>query len=169
MAEIEGLESEALDRLSGDMQRSPENARRKIAVLEAVMKQIDGHLGEDPFPLKHTFTPGIYCREILAPKGMLIITKLHKTEHPVFMLKGEVSILTEDGVKRLKAPCMIISPVGAKRVVYIHEDTVWINVHANPEDITDLKVLEDRLIAKNYAELGLEDPVISGGMICLGA
>ena len=131
----------------------PEEVRAKILRLEASMSKEEGSLGEDPFPLVHTFTPGIYCREIHAPAGMLIITKLHKTEHPVFMLKGEVSILTETGVTRLVAPCMMVSAAGVKRVVYTHEDTVWINVHANPENIEDLEALEDKIIAKNYAEL----------------
>lgn len=135
-----------------------EEIRVRIAKIEAAIDANDG-MGEDPFPLKHTFVPGVYCREIFAPKGVLIATKLHKTEHVIFMLKGDVSVLSEEGVKRFSGPCMLISPVGAKRVVYTHEDTVWINVHANPENITDLVMLEEKIIAKNYNELGISEPL----------
>lgn len=138
-------------------EQTPAQIREKIIRLESAINSKSESLGEDPFPLTHTFTPGIYCREVAAPKGMLIVTKIHKTEHPIFMLKGEVSILTEEGVKRVKAPCMMISPIGVKRVVYTHEDTVWINVHANPSDTADLVKIEDALIAKSYDELELTE------------
>lgn len=140
-------------------EQTPLEIRRKVLRLETAINLKKENLGPDPFPLKHTFVPGIYAREISAPAGMLIVTKLHKTEHFVFMLKGDVSILSEEGVKRVKAPCMMVSPVGAKRAVYTHEDTVWINIHANPEDVTDLVKLESNIIAKDYKELGLADPI----------
>lgn len=85
------------------------------------------------------------------------MTKFHKTEHPVFMLRGDVSILTDRGVERVKGPCMMVSPAGVKRVVYTHEDTVWINVHANPEDTTDLEEIEKGIIASGYDELALTE------------
>ena len=148
---------------------TPLEIRSKIAQLDSAMKQAKGSLGKDPFTLVHSFVPGMYCREIFAPKGMLIVTQLHKTEHFVFMLRGEVSIISEEGLQsRIKAPCMMISKVGAKRVVFTHEDTTWINVHANPTDLNDIKELEDIMIAKSYAELGLEEPSVTGGVKCLG-
>ena len=133
----------------------PVDIKNKIMEIESAMRKSDVSLGEDPFPLKHTFTPGIYCREINVPCGMLVVTKIHKTEHVVFLLKGDVSILSEMGISRIKAPYYMISPVGAKRVVYTHEDTVWVNIHANPENSLDIKELENKIIAKDYKEVEL--------------
>lgn len=130
--------------------------REKILRLEEVIKGHSNALGEDPFPLEHTFVPGVYARQVIAPQGALIVTKLHKTEHLIFMLQGDVSVLTEEGVERLVGPCMFVSPVGVKRVVYVHEETVWVNVHANPQDSTNLNELEGMIIAPNYDELPLE-------------
>lgn len=129
--------------------------RKGVAQLEADMAQIDGHLGPDPFPLKHSFAPGLYAREIIAPQGMLIVTRIHKTEHFVFILKGRVSVLTETGIERLQAPCMIRSKVGAKRVIYTHEETVWVNVYANSTDSEDMAELEGMVFAKSYDDIEL--------------
>jgi quercetin dioxygenase-like cupin family protein len=101
--------------------------------------------------LKHNFAEGVYVREIFIPKGSLIVGKIHKHSHPNFLMKGEVSVLTEEGPKRLKAPLSMISPAGTKRVVYAHEDTVWITVHVTKK--TNLKKIEKDIIAKTYAEL----------------
>lgn len=139
---------------------TPLEMRTKIAYFERFMHTLpDAKIG-DAYPLKHEFINGIYYRTIYAPKGEIIITKLHKTEHKVLMLKGDVSILTENGFIRKQAPCLMTSEVGAKRVCFIHEDTEWINIHANPENIDELEVLENNLIAKNYSEIGLEEPIL---------
>jgi hypothetical protein len=40
----------------------------------------------------------------------------------------------------------LISPAGTKRVVLAHEDTVWVTVHINADNGTDLKKIEDEVI-----------------------
>ncbi len=105
-------------------------------------------------PLKHTFADGLYIREIFMPKGQIISTGIHKIEHPYFVQKGDVSVLTDEGIIRIKAPYNGITKPGTKRLIYMHEDTIWITVHATdklkPED-----VLED-VLAKDF-----NDPDIS--------
>jgi len=117
----------------------------------AISRQPDAKFGDDACPLKHTFADGLYIREMRAPKGMLNVSKLHKTTHPYFILKGEFSVVTEDGIVRIKAPYWGITKAGTKRVVYFHEDTIWVTVHATNE--TDLVKIEEELIAKSYDEL----------------
>ena len=108
----------------------------------------------DECPLTHKFADGVYVREIFIPKGMLVVGKLHKHSHPNFLLKGDVTVITEGkGKERLKAPLSIISEAGTKRVVYAHEDTVWVTVHVTEE--TDLVKIEDHVIAKSYEEYEL--------------
>lgn len=105
-------------------------------------------------PVKHTFADGCYIREIFNPAGQIIVTKIHKQEHPFFLMKGKMSILTEDGVVQLEAPYHGITKPGTKRVIYTHTDCVFITVHTTdkktPEEV------EEDVIAKNF-----DDPVIS--------
>lgn len=130
---------------------SKEMITRMLEVEEAIGSMPGAKFGDDACPLKHTFADGLYIREMRAPKGMLNVSKLHKTTHPYFILEGEFSVLTEKGLVRIKAPFMGITKAGTKRVVYFHEDTTWITVHATEE--TDLEKIENELIAKSYEEL----------------
>lgn len=125
--------------------------RERILDIEEKMKQMPGAMIGDCFPLKHTFVDGAYVREITMPKGMLVVSKIHKVCHPYFILKGEVSVLTEEGVVRLKAPYSGITPAGTKRILYIHEDTVWTTVHVTKE--TDIEKIEEEIIAKTFDEV----------------
>lgn len=124
---------------------------KMLEVESAIGRMPGAKFGDDACPLKHTFADGLYIREMRAPKGMLNVSKLHKTTHPYFILKGDFSVLTEEGFVRIKAPYTGITKAGTKRIVYFHEDTVWITVHATNE--TDLEKIEDEVIAKNYDEL----------------
>lgn len=131
-----------------------QEVREGIQKLQDKISSLPGALGEDPFPLKHSFAHGLYVREITCPAGMLIVTKIHKFSHPVFLLKGDVSILEETGTRRIKAPCSFITSAGTKRVCYTHSETVWTTVHATKE--TDLEKIEEEIIAKNFDELPCE-------------
>lgn len=146
------------------------NIRAKILEVEEVIKKIPGAMIGDCCPLKHTFVDGAYVREITMPKGMLIVSKIHKICHPYFILKGDVSVLTEEGVVRLKAPYSGVTPAGTKRVLYIHEDTVWTTVHVTKE--TDLKKIEEEIIAKTFDEVDsipfFAKEFIEGEQLCLG-
>lgn len=127
------------------------NIRQEIDNLEAMIKKIPGHGENDCLPLKHKFAEGMYVREIFIPKGMLVVGKIHKKSNPVFVMKGDISIFSEEGSKRFKGGDYLISQPGAKRVGYAHEDTTWVEVFATHE--TNLEKLEEELIAKNFNEL----------------
>ena len=101
-------------------------------------------------PLKHSFADGCYIREIFNPKGELLVTKIHKVSHPFFLLKGDMTILMEDGIKRIRAPHYGITPAGTKRIIYCHEDCVFVTVHATKE--TDIEKIEEEVIAKDFDE-----------------
>lgn len=120
--------------------------------IESAIAQMPGaKFGDDTCPLKHSFADGIYIREITMPKGMLISSKIHKTNSPYFVLKGELTVITGAGQVRIKAPAWGITEAGTKRILYIHDETIWITVHATSE--TCLKKIEDEIIAKSYDEL----------------
>jgi hypothetical protein len=104
--------------------------------------------------LTHRFAEGIYVREIRIPAGTVLTGKLHKHQHPNVLLHGEVLVVTEHGGREhLVAPLVMMSPPGTKRAVLALADTVWITIHANPDNTQDLAVLEDQIIAPDYAAL----------------
>ena len=122
-----------------------------LKVEEVIGKLPGATFGDDCTPLEHFFGDGLYIRKMTAPKGMFNVSKLHKTTHPFFILTGDVSILTEKGPIRIRGPFFGMTRAGTKRVVYFHEETVWLTVHATKE--TDLKKIEDEHIAKTYEQL----------------
>lgn len=129
--------------------------REGICKLQEKMLEIPGALIGDAInevnPLRHSFADGCYIREIITPADEFFISKIHKVAHPFFLLKGELSILSEEGVKRIKAPYYGITPAGTKRIVYTHSEVVWVTVHVTKE--TDLAKIEEEIIAKNFEEM----------------
>lgn len=117
------------------------NVNNLIDELELAM------LNHEPIdcPVKHTFVPGMYIREIFMPKGKngkdnWITSMVHNTEHPYFILQGEVAVYSEnDGVQFLKAGNAGITKPNTRRVLLILEDTIWVTVHVTeimPENDT---------------------------------
>lgn len=93
----------------------------------------------------HRFTPGMYSREILMPKGTLLTSKIHMTEHQYVVTEGIAHVWTEQaGVVTLQAPYVGITKPGTRRILYIEQDCRWITFH--PTEETDLKKIEEQLI-----------------------
>lgn len=142
----------------GEEIRKRKDFREKITDLEkeGFDKQIwDSKEDSDKLnPVKHSFADGCYIREIFNPAGELLVTKIHKKEHAFFLMQGEMSILTEDGIKHLKAPHHGITKPGTKRIIYTHSDCVFVTVHATNE--TDVAKIEEQVIAKDF-----QDPLIT--------
>lgn len=141
-----------------DIIKKTADYRKAIVELEEKVKNTKGALiGEELNkynPLKHTFAEGYYIREINTPAGQFIITKIHKEEHPFFLMKGECSILTEDGPIKIMAPYYDITKAGTKRIIYIHKDVTWVTVHAT--NLKTVDEIEEEVIAKDF-----DDPKVS--------
>lgn len=106
----------------------------------------------DELPLTHTFSEGVYTREIVIKKGMVVIGKIHKFDHTFFLLKGKLMLCTENGVKELVAPYYGVAPSGTKRVAVAIEDSVFVNVHPNPDNITNIEKLEEKFVVPSFEE-----------------
>lgn len=93
-------------------------------------------LGQAPqvdMPLKHLFPPGLYVREITMPAGAVVISRVHKFAHPFVISKGRLSVWSEnDGIQHLAAPHTGITTPGTRRILFIHEETIWTTFHAGP-------------------------------------
>lgn len=137
--------------------RKRQEFREKITDLHEEMVSSGSLVGKelhDLNPTKHTFAGGCYVREIFNPANMLLVTKIHKKEHPFFLMKGKMSILTEDGIKTIEAPHHGVTQPGTKRAIFTHEDCVFVTVHAT--DKTTPEEVEEEVIAKDF-----DDPAIA--------
>tara|TARA_Y100001963_G_C6674126_1_gene396537 strand:+ start:490 stop:984 length:495 start_codon:yes stop_codon:yes gene_type:complete len=101
---------------------------------------------------KHSFADGIYIREMQMKKGQLGFSAIHKHSYGFFLLSGTLASSKEDGVEEFVAPCYIVSPRGAKRIVYAVEDCVITTVHANPTNTQDLKEIEKINVVFSWEE-----------------
>ena len=128
--------------------------RENISELEQALISVEGTTGEvmhNANPVKHSFAGGCYIREIYNPANELIITKIHKKEHPFFLMKGEMSILTEEGIQNIKAPYQGVTKPGTKRAIYTHEECIFITVHATEN--TTIEDVEDEVVCTRYEDL----------------
>lgn len=104
----------------------------------------EGEIPEGEAPVTHHFAPNVYMRQMDAPAGSLVVSKMHRTEHLNILLKGSLTVVTENGIEFLKAPMVIKSMPGTKRIGYFHEDSSWITVH--PTQLTDVDEIEKEVI-----------------------
>jgi quercetin dioxygenase-like cupin family protein len=118
----------------------PAPTRRQMQAFEAELYK----LPQAEVPTEHTFGPGFYARTITLEAGTLLTGKVHSTEHIFIVSKGDITLVTEDGRKRVQAPYQAVCRPGTKRAGYAHAETVCTNVHITTE--TDLARLEAALI-----------------------
>jgi hypothetical protein len=95
-------------------------------------------------PVEHFFSDGLYARQLLIPKGVVLTGKAHKRDHLNFLLKGKIAVMADKGVQVLDAPAIIPSFAGVKRAGYAIEESIWVTVHAT--DTTELVELEEELV-----------------------
>lgn len=132
-------------------------SRERILDLEAQIKHMRAGEFDAEQGVKHWFAPGVYCRDMFLPTETVVVGKLHRHEHMNFLLHGTVLVASEFSTELFAAPRIWKSEAGIKRVVYTIEAALWTTVHANPDDETDVAVLEARLIAPDYETLDREN------------
>lgn len=127
-AEISKRVQKSLDNL--------EKAMREYPVLEC--------------PLQHVFTPGLYTRIIMMPADTLVASKIHKTEHPFFILKGMAWVKVNEGDwKKIEAPYAGITLPGTRRVLYIEEECIWATSHVLAKEGETVEEIEERIIEEH--------------------
>ena len=100
----------------------------------------------DEIPITHEFAYQIYIRKMIMQPQQMVLGAVHKQEHLWFLLKGKVTIQESGETLDHIAPCYTISKPGAQRVIYAHEESVFINVHKNPDNIKNIKELEKQIV-----------------------
>jgi len=110
--------------------------------------------GQTEGAVTHNFADGQYIRQIVMPKGLLVTTKIHAKNHPFFIMKGEASIYSNNGVERIKAPFHGITEAGTKRVLYIHEECTFITVHRT--DCLSIDDVVNEITVDDFSKLNLK-------------
>jgi|SRR5882762_2855682 len=129
------------------------NISSSVDALELTLREMD----EADCKWIHLFTPGIYVRGIIMPVDSVIVSRVHKTEHPFNIFKGVVSVKTDNEWNILEAPFLGVTKPGTRRILVIKEECIWTTTHAilpeeQPEDSSQealdkaVKKIEDRIL-----------------------
>lgn len=136
--------------------------REEIKVLQdALISKSDGEnifgdgktiVHSNEFPLKHTFADGIYVRQMDMKAGSAVVGAIHNHLHVWFLLTGHLAVATEDDVEEFISPCYVLAKPGSKRVIYAMEDSIFVNIHKNPNNIKDIDKLEKEIVSFTFEE-----------------
>lgn len=107
-------------------------------------------------PLQHLFPPQQYLRVIEMPAGIVVVGKEHLTRHANAVLTGRATVSMNGKVVELKAGDVFISEAGTRKVLLIHERMKFLTVHPNPDNITDVEVLEGMFVKSSETLLNYE-------------
>lgn len=107
---------------------------------------------------EHHFVKGMYARSLFIPAGTTLVGKIHKSEHFFILVSGEMTLLTEEGMRRVQAPYLSCAMPGIKRVGFAHTDSVCLNIHAT--ELTDIAQIEEQLVEKEEIPLITESRLI---------
>lgn len=134
---------------------------QKIELAEYYLKNYVSGSEENAkeLPLEHFICNNTYTRQITLPKNTLLTGKVHNFDHTSIISQGEVTIMTEEGVTHVKAPATWISKAGTKRLIYVHEDTIWATIHQS--DKTSVEELEKELVHESDLSW-IENPKLLG-------
>lgn len=120
--------------------------RAKLVRAEELIRQMP----QLDVTINHYFAEGVYAREGFIPKDTVFVGRVHLHSQINILSKGDVTVLTEEGVKRYTAPCTWTAPKGVQRAAYTHEDTVWTTILGTHE--TDPQVIFDTYTAPTYGD-----------------
>ena len=108
-------------------------------------------LPQQECPVVHTFGPGLYVRQVTLKADTFAIGHCQKFEHLNVMLTGSVTMIEPDGSHFVRTAPMVFIGKPGRKVGYIHEDSVWLNIYATNE--TDVEKLEEMYLDKSAAFL----------------
>lgn len=117
--------------VSGDLSLS--TVREKIETLESEWKK----LPQVEIPVVHRYSGGIYAREIIIPADTLLTGRIYKDDHFDVMVYGDVTVSSDDGLKRLQGFNIFPSKQGKKRAGYTHSETKWITFCSSKEMLNE--------------------------------
>ena len=102
-------------------------------------------------PTTHQFADGMYAREMSCIAGTLIVGKVHRREHFFILAAGVMQLTTDEGVRTVEAPAVLVGKPGTKRAGFALTDCVCINVHRTWS--TDLDEIEAEMTETDSTSL----------------
>ena len=125
--------------------------RNDLDKIEAVEDFILQNVPQEDCPLQHHFAPGIYMREILMRKGLVVIGHEHNTEHLNVVHTGSATVIMDGVMHHIVAPAIFKSMPHVRKILYIHEDMLWSTIH--PTEETNIDKLTETLVTKSLSYL----------------
>lgn len=160
--ESSGLTKKDLDEYWTTTLYNPKlNSREGILKVSEWLKAIGKEI-KDPFPLYEKIGGGAYSREVHVPSGYAIAGRIHKQDSMVYLLKGSLVVVTENETKTITAPAQFVSKKGMKKVAYILEDIVWIDIHGTDAETTEKA--EEQLFCDTYEEYEYSEMITDMGL-----
>lgn len=135
--------------------------RESIMRLQQAMLEMPGADTSDG-DVHHHFSDGLYARELRIPADTVLVGHIHLKGQINFLMKGTIRVTTDDGVKTLTAPQIVVTGPGTKRAGYAVTDVVWVTVSAT--DKTDPEEVRKQIIATDF-----DDPRLIEEAVCPGA
>jgi hypothetical protein len=111
----------------------------------------------------HCLNGGLYARTIFIPAGTVLTGAVHKKDH-INVLQGDISVSTDEGMKRLTGHHVLPTKAGMKRAGFAHADTYWTTIC--PTDETDLEEIEADLV-EEAERLQTRNPLIEHAPLAL--
>jgi hypothetical protein len=115
------------------------------AKVEALQAEISKHEQYEPLT-NHTFHGGMYCRKVTQLADAIIVGKVHKKEHFLVILSGELAITEGGNVIHFIGPQVLSSFPGTKRAIYSITDSIYMTIHRTDaitvEDV-EIELVED--------------------------
>ena len=117
----------------------------ELQTISAVKKLEDEILKAPQVDLEtqHCLSGGMYARTITIRAGTVLTGATHKTDH-VNIVSGDISVTTDEGVKRFTGYHVLPTKAGSKRAGYAHIDTMWTTVCKT--DLVCIEDIEDELV-----------------------
>ena len=144
------------------MKNKLSNYKQKLENLQNILienNNIEGIYGDgknlvnnDVFKITHDFSDQLYMRKMIMPAGSFVVSAIHHTDHFWFLLVGRILVTTDGEEIEYIAPCYEKSIKGAKRLIKCLEDCLFINVHKNPTNTTNMKKIEKKLYSFTIEE-----------------
>jgi len=88
----------------------------------------------------HALSGECYARTIVIPAGTMLTGAVHNKDH-VNIMFGDITVSTDEGMRRLTGYHVLSTKAGMKRVGITHADTAWTTVMHTT--LTDIKAIED--------------------------
>ncbi len=136
---------------------NPVAANKKWVAIDKVDEYISTLPNKIYGDLYEEGTPGLYTRQVTLPAGTLLTSKIHKTCHPFIVTKGAITVYNTvgDTQNTFVAGDRGITLPGTRRVLYTHEETVWITFHSTDKigyDFFNLQKAEQQTIFDNIMQ-----------------